>query len=317
MVADIVTGMATLHITRGLPASGKTTWATQWVAQQPDKRVRANRDSTRQMLFGMQQGLSESQENTVTKVLNTTVTGLLKAGFDVVVDDMNLRAAYVARYSALATATGARMETHVFNVEVDTAVLRDAERPDGIRVGEAGIRALAARFTDDGMIRPVQAPPSSPAAKRTQDPRVVPVVRLHGLPEVVICDIDGTVALMQGRSPYDWSKVGGDAPNQPVIDALARLADGRQVLFMSGRSDVCWAETQTWLHLHIPPTISWSLHMRAAADNRPDRLTKSDLFDAHVRGRFNVAAVLDDRNQVVRLWRDLGLTCLQVADGDF
>lgn len=57
--------------------------------------------------------------------------------------------------------------------------------------------------------------------------------------------------------------------------------------------------------------------MRKSGDMRKDSIVKREMFDEHIRGRYNVNFVLDDRNQVVELWRSMGLTCLQVADGDF
>lgn len=44
--------------------------------------------------------------------------------------------------------------------------------------------------------------------------------------------------------------------------------------------------------------------------------------DFDYRGVFvvptkEILCVLDDRNKVVKMWRELGLTCLQMAEGDF
>ena len=57
--------------------------------------------------------------------------------------------------------------------------------------------------------------------------------------------------------------------------------------------------------------------MRQAGDNRDDRIVKREIYEREIKGRYNVRFVLDDRNKVVALWRDLGLPCFQVADGDF
>jgi hypothetical protein len=61
----------------------------------------------------------------------------------------------------------------------------------------------------------------------------------------------------------------------------------------------------------------FQLLMRPLGDNRPDEIVKEEMYELHIRGKYNVALVLDDRQKVVDLWRRLGLTCLQVADGDF
>jgi hypothetical protein len=58
--------------------------------------------------------------------------------------------------------------------------------------------------------------------------------------------------------------------------------------------------------------------MRKTGDRRADNIVKRELFEARVRNKYNIDFVLDDRNQVVDMWRnELKLTCLQVAEGDF
>jgi adenylate cyclase class IV len=66
-----------------------------------------------------------------------------------------------------------------------------------------------------------------------------------------------------------------------------------------------------------PAFASQKLFMRQAGDNRDDRIVKREIYEREIKGRYNVRFVLDDRNKVVALWRDLGLPCFQVADGDF
>lgn len=138
-----------------------------------------------------------------------------------------------------------------------------------------------------------------------------------------ICDIDGTLALRGDRSPYDWAKVGLDAPNKPVITVARALAARSSLIFMSGRMEQCREETRLWLHTFLcdGPIRCWCtgpLLMRKDGDNRPDQIVKRELYERHVQGLYEVEGVLDDRNRVVRMWREeLGLTCLQVAPGNF
>ena len=57
--------------------------------------------------------------------------------------------------------------------------------------------------------------------------------------------------------------------------------------------------------------------MRAAGDNRKDAIVKRELYQRAVAGVYSIAFVLDDRNQVVDMWRkDLGLPCFQVNYGN-
>ena len=74
-------------------------------------------------------------------------------------------------------------------------------------------------------------------------------------------------------------------------------------------------QTEAWLKEHKIEYIA--LHMRQADDNRKDSIVKSEIYETFINGYYNVSFVLDDRNQVVEMWREKGLTCLQVAEGDF
>jgi hypothetical protein len=150
-----------------------------------------------------------------------------------------------------------------------------------------------------------------------------PYVAPEDAPWCVLADLDGTLALMGDRSPYDESGVGNDTPNRDVVYVLRALIEtGLDVVFMSGRTEGCRASTEEWLQRNVLIYDMFRLGsaillMRPVGDNRPDHVVKLELFDKHVRDHYDVRVVLDDRNQVVRLWRSLGLTCLQVADGDF
>ena len=134
----------------------------------------------------------------------------------------------------------------------------------------------------------------------------------------VLVDIDGTLALRTvSRSPFDWSRVGEDEPNPPVIELvqLVHRAGLHKLILMSGRDEVCRRQTEIWLDAQAVPFDE--LHMRAAGDNRKDFIVKKELYRRHVKPRFEVAFVLDDRQQVVRMWRGLGLPVFQVAEGNF
>jgi hypothetical protein len=130
-------------------------------------------------------------------------------------------------------------------------------------------------------------------------------------------DIDGCVALMAGRSAYDETRVHEDRPNPPVIAAVrAMYGAGHAVIFCSGRTDGCRPATEKWLAEHVAIPYA-ALHMRAAGDMRKDAVVKREIFDCHIRGQWDVTCIFDDRDQVVAAWREIGLTVMQVAPGDF
>lgn len=139
----------------------------------------------------------------------------------------------------------------------------------------------------------------------------------------IIVDIDGTLALRNGRGPFDWAKVKTDLPNSKVVSLVEDLASmGHHIIFMSGRKDTgeCRKDTVQWLKDHfdfLEQDDVPELYMRDENDNRSDDDVKYDLFDWHIRNHNDVSFVIDDRARVVKMWREIGLTCLQVAEGDF
>ncbi|GLW29830.1 AAA family ATPase [Actinoplanes regularis] len=298
--------MTRLLITRGLPASGKTTFARKL---QPGV-VRVNRDDLRRMLHG-QRLFTQWAEGQVTHAQRAAVEALLRVRASVIVDDTNLRAKTVREWAEMAARFGASFEVHDFtDVPLEECLRRDADRPEDDRVGEDAIRRMHERYLA-GRNLPLPVPfvdPGGPGVVYEADPE---------LPPVVLVDIDGTVALMAGRSPYDWSRVGEDLPNPAVIAAVRAMhAAGHAVVFCSGRDEACRAETEAWLELFVGVPYE-ALFMRPAGDSRKDSIVKREIFDQEIRERWRVVGVFDDRQQVVRMWRALGLTVFQVAEGDF
>lgn len=298
--------MTTLHITRGLPASGKSTWAKAWVAQNPS-RVRINRDDFRAMMFATPD-YSHSQEAAVTLAARAAVKAILKSGRDVVADDTNLRPRYVREWMRFAKANGCEFEVTEFPISVEESITRDAARAKP--VGAEVIQSMAQRYLRKGDLLPI---PDEWWTEDDAEPETYTYT--PGLPWAVIVDIDGTVALSNGRDPYDMTRVSDDLPNEPVIRAVEAAAENMEVIYCSGRTDDARADTETWLTSHELP--QGRLLMRAAGDSRKDSIVKAELFNKHIRGVSNVAYVFDDRQQVVDMWRELGLTVLQVAPGDF
>lgn len=135
----------------------------------------------------------------------------------------------------------------------------------------------------------------------------------------ILCDIDGTIALRGNRAPHDHDSSMEDAPNWPIIRLVDSLYAGKDVtlLLMSGRQEKYRPVTEYWLGAHGIFKYRSALIMRKTGDNRPDEIVKEELWSLHVKPDFDVRYVFDDRNKVVAMWRRLGLTCLQVAEGDF
>jgi len=135
-------------------------------------------------------------------------------------------------------------------------------------------------------------------------------------PDAYVFDIDGTVAKMCDRSPYDWHKVGEDEPHNDVLNLASDLYHSdNKIIFLSGRDGVCYPETREWLNKHF--SNYHLLIMRPVGNNMKDSVIKHDMFHQQIARHYNVKGVFDDRNQVVNIWRKMGLRCYQVSEGDF
>jgi predicted kinase len=310
--------MSKLVITRGLQASGKTTWAKSWVAEAPDRRVRVNRDEFRLMLFGKSHNLTSDQERTVTEVQQASALASLKRGLDVVADDTNLNAKFAKDWLRLAAKAGAEVEWHdeFLDVSVWTCIERDRRRQTG-QVGHDVIQSFYNRYLKNGK-------PKVPTLDEDADlSHFKPYTGTPGKPEAFLVDLDGTIAHNNGhRGFFDWAKVGQDEPVEVIIRIVRAMErEGLTPIFVSGREDVCLTETDIWIWENVyqgDETKSFHLLMRAKGDGRKDSIIKLEIFDRDIRDNFDVKFALDDRNQVVRAYRDvLGLTVLQVRDGDF
>lgn len=129
--------------------------------------------------------------------------------------------------------------------------------------------------------------------------------------------MDGTIAIIADRNPYSHHGVLRDKPNQAVVEvARALAAAGHALVIVSGRSELAREDTELWLTRHLGAPFDGPF-MRPAGDDRKDAVVKREIYERDIAPRYDVLCVLDDRDQVVRMWRRLGLTCLQVAEGDF
>lgn len=301
----------TQHLTvmRGLPASGKTTVALkQYVEGRGD--VRVCRDDIRMMLQA-KTFLDYEGEQTVTLLEEAMVREALKAHRSVVVDATHLRPKYVRKWAKVAREFGVGLNVHAIPCTIEESIERnEARRLRGGRYVPVEAIQSMRRFLGKGeLLQPVDLTDLEEPTIRRYEPRL-------DKPDAIVVDIDGTLAHMNGRGPYDLHRVGEDRLDVEVRQVVRWAVDeGWQVILLSGREDSVYLETTNWLRDH--DVMADELYMRPADDKRKDSIVKAELFDTHVRDRFNVRFVLDDRNQVVEMWRAMGLKCFQVAEGNF
>jgi predicted kinase len=286
-----------IYITKGLPASGKSSWAKQFQATNPNV-TRVNRDDLRAMLH---LGLwTKENEKLVVKYQRAMIEDAIKAGHTVIIDDTNLAPSTMTMWKQLAETLKVPWEVKDFtDVHWLTCVARNECRANPVPV-EAMKR----------MRKLLQA------EKEGDRHKYLPYN--PELPDAVMCDLDGTIAIFNGRNPYDGSKCDTDLVNEPVRWVLAMIQHlgNAKLIFMSARDDEWYDKTWQWL-IEKAGVTPHALFMRKTGDKRDDGLVKRELFAAHIEGKYNVKLVLDDRDRVVATWRSLSLPCFAVADGDF
>lgn len=108
----------------------------------------------------------------------------------------------------------------------------------------------------------------------------------------------------------------GDKPNQPVVDIAIAMQDaGHEIVVVSARNERHRQVTE--MQLRNAGIEFFHLFLRNDEDFRADDEFKKDVLDALIDANWKPDMVFDDRNRVVAMWRANGITCVQVADGDF
>ncbi len=278
--------MKKVILTKGLPASGKTTWAKKLINKNPNMYKRVNKDDLREMLDNSK--WSKSSEKFILKIRDNIILEALDFGKHVIVDDTNLHPKHKINIKELVKGKAVVDIKDFTNVPLQVCIERDLKREKS--VGKKVIKDMYNSFIK----------------KEIKSPKYNPQ-----LPDIVICDLDGTLALHNGRNPYDASTCDQNLLNAPVAD----IVDHEKIILVSGREDKYREQTLKFLTKYNIRYLK--LLMRKTGDFRNDAIVKKEIYENYIKDKCNVKFVLDDRNRVVEMWRSLGLTCLQVADGDF
>jgi len=145
-------------------------------------------------------------------------------------------------------------------------------------------------------------------------------------PKAIICDLDGTLCNLDHRlhfvkqKPKNWmafeDAIGADSVNEWCAKILRAMAsEFLDIILCSGRHESGRIVTQKWLwHYQIAHT---KLFMRPDGDSRADWIIKEEILDTKILPYYEPLFVIDDRNQVVDMWRRRGLVCLQCAEGNY
>lgn len=300
--------MKKIVVTIGISGSGKSTYAHNLWETSPNDYVIINRDKLRELLFGFTEcNISErywglrtdinSREKQVTKYQNLLISEALSENKVPIVDATHLTYNYIKAFEYW----NVNVEFVWFNVPVDVAEERISRRTrkvsrEFLEKQKSQLKTLLARF-------------NSNPGEFNFEPTFIE--QDENLPGTVLVDIDGTLAHMSDRSPYDWKRVGEDTED-PSVGALVRKL--QHIIICTGRDGSCEAETKAWLRKHNIPYDE--LYIRKAGDQRPDWVVKEEMWREIAKRRY-IKYLVDDRMQVVRRARALGLKVFNVEYNNF
>lgn len=284
-------------VLQGLPGSGKTTWALEFIKNNKNF-VRINRDSIREQLG---REYSKDLERVVKNIRDASIVTSLTNGFSVIVDDTNLDLSNIDQITFLRDEIDRDIiiEVKPFIVPLEECLARNERR----------VNKIPAKVIVDMWKKYIK-----PFLPTEEHPQYYP--HKEGLSNIWIFDMDGTLALKHpDRSIYEYHKVELDFLHEPVARFAHILAERWNIIILSGREETCREKTINWLNkYHIPFN---KILMRKAKDYRADHIIKKEIWEEHIKDQYNVLGVFDDRARVVEMWRNIGLFVCQVAPGDF
>jgi predicted kinase len=313
----------TVYFLKGLPASGKSSYAKELRNKHSGNVKRLNKDLLREMFDFSEH--SNTSEKLIISARNVLLSALLKeAKYHIIIDDTNLNPVHEQTVRDIVEKHNEEYSKNLqytikvvdMQVSVDECIERDKKRENP--VGEEVIIQMARQWN---YMQPQKD--KREAGVNEYDPN---------LPSCVIVDVDGTIAHNDGhRDWYDYNKVINDKPIQTNIDIIQSYIDAYRVrnlnlkvFILSGREDCCIRDTEEWisantqlLELSPPSRLTTTILMRKTGDTRSDEIVKRELYEEHIKGKYNVEIIWDDRDRVVNMWRNEGLRCHQVANGDF
>jgi predicted kinase len=282
-------------VLQGVPASGKSAFARKLATEHPNWVI-VNRDSMRKARGTY---WLPSQENYIDELENSAIIFALKHDLNVIIDATNLNPKTIDKWNNIADNYASRIEFKLFKISYKEAMERDNNRED--KVGEKVMRKffrnyfpeLLYNYTDDRII-------TLPSSDKES---------------IILCDIDGTIALHNDRNPFDYNKASEDTFDPRMKVLLNGISQSYKIIFFSGRSEDAREVTHKWLEDN--GFGEHQLYMRKHNDFRSDDIVKKEMYFEYIQPKYNVACVFDDRDKVVKMWRDLGILCCQVYYGDF
>ena len=299
-----------IFMTIGIPGSGKSTWAKTQVGN--GETIIVSNDDLRVMfnnsLWQTDSTIRNRTESFVSQSKEELIALAIKNHTNVIVDATHISKKYEDRMRELFADKAEIVIKDFTDVPVEDCIKNDLKRPNSV-----GSRIIYQMYDNLMQRRKKEEKKEEPELLEARIPLIDP-----NLPDAIIVDMDGTLANIDWRNPYDASSCDEDGIYRDVEDLVKTTIDAHGdwiLIILSGRMEQFKGPTVRWLDKYeIPYT---HIYMRQDNDYRKDSIIKQEIYEDKIQNKYNVKFVLDDRNQVVDMWRGLGLRCLQVQSGDF
>lgn len=241
----------------------------------------------------------------------------LREGKNIVVDRMNFDKAQRAKYLNPAKKLGYETRIIVKHESLRTCMERIEKRESHETIKDAATGRKVLHFFFNKYERPT--PDEADHIQFMYPP--------GDKPAAIICDLDGTLCNVEHRRHFvrregkkDWRGfflgLSDDTINvwcELLLDALRD--QGHKIVLASGRSDDYEKLTREWLNKNDVEFDD--LFMRQRGDSRQDYIAKEIILDFEILTRYTPVVFIDDRQQVIDLWRRRGYTALQCDEGAF
>jgi predicted kinase len=296
--------MSKLIVLQGCPCSGKSTWSKEYIKNN-ENTIRVCRDDIRLELNNGKYSMDNEREVSIYE--KERIIAGIHSNLDVIIDATNLNPKTIKQWNDLANDLECDIEFKKFYIPFSEAMVRSKKRKEegGLYISKKVMLGFYKRYFPNEL------------SDEFTDKRIIKEPELK-LPNCVICDLDGTLALHQGRHPYEWDKISTDKMDSRLQLMLMKLHANNQseIIFVTGRNAEARQATIEWLDKHLG-IKDYKLYTKEPNEYTSGEVYKERIYHEYIENKYNVLCVFEDSDRCVLMWRKLGLLTCQLENNDY